>query len=122
MRLQRGIDWPVVIILGGALLLGACTAKQDDTHGKKQSPFSVVEICFQSVKNDTPVRVADSKCEEAEAGVRWGYTFEQESSTAELPAIGEHVKGTVRVQFTLPKDVTIGRVPDEGALFDGKIS
>jgi hypothetical protein len=107
-----GLDWPVVVILTGSLVLGACSKNESQ---KGITPFHTVEICMDT---DVDLRTLDTWCEEQQEGTYWVYVTEVTGEKRELPALNEPLKG--KWDNKMPLDTVIGRIPVEGAQFDGK--
>lgn len=72
-----------------------------------------VEICLDDT---TLIRQEDARCEEGLSSFHWVYVADSAAWPTELPAVGEYIQGG-RATPVKPKDVTIGRIPREGARF-----
>lgn len=100
----------VINIILAAVVLVGCAPKTDPTP-KPTIPFKTVEVCADTIHL---IRHKDEECEKLQDGVAWRYISDR-GQAAELPAVGEKITQTS--SGTMPIDVTIGRVPDEGGRF-----
>lgn len=112
MRIAR-----LVLVLVTAALtplaMAADCSKNDPKPPEQPVTFTVVEICL----DDTSlIRQEDARCEEGLSSFHWAYVADSAAWPVELPAVGEYIQGG-RATPVKPKDVTIGRIPREGARF-----
>jgi hypothetical protein len=106
------------VLVGSAalLVLAACAPKKVDPTPKPKPTiaFSYVELC---VNLSTLIRFPEDDCGTPGNGERWVYVKNIPGIPTELPAIGQQLTAG-RGVLEEPLDVTIGRVPPEGAYFE----
>lgn len=103
----------IALLMVIPLLLGAC----GNETKKGITPHSVVQICMDS---EIKIRILDQWCDEQQKGAYWAYVVEEEGEKRELPGLNEPLDGEWLADS--PKDATdVGRIPNDGAQFEGTI-